>query len=136
MEQKVSNKAYCFSLQIFTRDLHTHIKTRTMKINSFSDHFNRLDDIGSMFVCKGFTIMMLTNGEQEVVDVPLFEIEKQLCHDSFFRIHKSYIVNLSEIHAIGFNEEGMNIRINGHRLPVSRRRKRALLKVLETRRKT
>lgn len=135
MKQKVSNKAYFFSLQILARDLHTCIKTKTMKINNFSHHFSRLDDIGFMFVCKGFTIMMLTNGEQEVVDIPLFEIEKQLCHDSFFRVHKSYIVNVSEITAIGFNEEGMNIRINGHRLPVSRRRKQALLKVLETRRK-
>ncbi len=105
-----------------------------MKISNFSDYFNRPDDIGYMFVCKGFTIMMLTNGEQEVVDIPLFEIEKQLCDNHFFRVHKSYIVNISEISAIGFNEDGMNIRINGHRLPVSRRRKRALLKVLESRR--
>lgn len=97
---------------------------------NFKNHFARIHEIEFMFVFKGFTVMMLHDGRQDVIDLPLVEIEKQLEDDRFFRIHKSYIVNLKRIRELEVNDNRMSIRMNGKLLPVSRRRKRALLKVL------
>lgn len=104
-----------------------------MKISNIRKEYDRLSEIDFMFIYKGYTIMILSNGDQEVIDIPLAELERQLEEERFFRVHKSYIVNVTQIKEIGFDEKGMNVCINGHELPVSRRRKRALLKVLETR---
>ena len=86
-----------------------------------------------MFVCKGFTVLVLRGGVQDVVDIPLFRIEKELDRHAFFRIHKSYIVNLEKVKELEVNDCKVGIRMNGQTLPVSRRRKRALLKVLGSR---
>lgn len=105
-------------------------KTKTMGTVNFKNHFDRIHEIEFMFVFKGFTVMMLHDGRQDVIDLPLVEIEKQLEDDRFFRIHKSYIVNLKRIRELEVSDNRMSIRMNGKLLPVSRRRKRALLKVL------
>jgi two-component system, LytTR family, response regulator len=106
---------------------------RTMTHSSFRKKFSRIQDIEYMFVCKGFTVLVLRGGTQDVVDLPLFEIEKELDRHAFFRIHKSYIVNLQKVRELEVNDCRVGIRMNGHTLPVSRRRKRALLKVLASR---
>jgi two-component system, LytTR family, response regulator len=104
-----------------------------MSQSSFRKRFSRIQDIEYMFVCKGFTVLVLRGGGQDVIDMPLFEIEKELDRHSFFRIHKSYIVNLQKVRELEVNDCKVGIRMNGQTLPVSRRRKRALLRVLGSR---
>ncbi len=101
-----------------------------MKTCEFRSRFARIHEIEFMFVFKGLTVMMFQDGRQDVVDMSLSEIEKQLEDQRFFRIHKSYIVNLKRIRELEVNDTHVSIRMKGKSLPVSRRRKRALLKVL------
>lgn len=101
-----------------------------MKTSNNREDFGLFQDVEFMFVYKGFTVMIFHDGRQDIIDMPLFEIEKHLADHRFFRIHKSYIVNLKRIRALEVNDSVVHIRMKSKSLPVSRRRKRALLRVL------
>ncbi|MFO7997503.1 MAG: LytTR family DNA-binding domain-containing protein [Bacteroidales bacterium] len=104
-----------------------------MKTSDLREKIARVHDIDFMFVCKGYTVLMRKGGDQDVVDMPLFAIERELDRHAFFRIHKSYIVNLQKVKELEVNDSRVSIRMNGQSLPVSRRRKQALLRVLGSR---
>lgn len=59
-----------------------------------------------------------------VIHQTMTTIEELLPQDNFFRIHKSYLVNINHIDSIS----GTRLFINGKELPISRMRKEALLK--------
>lgn len=92
--------------------------------------FPKVADIEYMYVLKGFTIMELQSGGQDVIDLPLSEVERQLDDDRLFRIHKSYVVNLKCVKNLEVHDDRISIKVNGRFLPVSRRKKGALLRVL------
>ncbi len=87
-------------------------------------------DIDYAFLFRGFTIMVLKNGSNEVVDFPLSQVEKLLTDQPFFRIHRSYLVNLRSIRELTIRKKQLLIQIRGHELPVSRRKKKQLLDML------
>ena len=101
-----------------------------MKTSGFKNQLPKVREIEYMYVFKGFTILELQCGGQDVVDLPLCEVERQLDDERLFRIHKSYVVNLKRVRELEVNEDQISIQINGRKLPVSRRKKQALLKVL------
>jgi two-component system, LytTR family, response regulator len=101
-----------------------------MKTSGFKIQFPKVRDIEYMYVFKGFTILELQCGGQDVIDMPLCEVERQLDDERLFRIHKSYVVNLKRVRELEVKEDQITIQVNGRKLPVSRRRKQALLKVL------
>ncbi len=101
-----------------------------MRTSDSKMRFPKVADIEYMYVLKGFTIMELQSGGQDVFDMPLSKVEKQLDDDRLFRIHKSYVVNLKRVKNLEVNDDRISIRVNGRLLPVSRRKKGALLKVL------
>lgn len=59
-----------------------------------------------------------------VIHQTMTTIEELLPQANFFRIHKSYLVNINHIDSIS----GTRLFINGKELPISRMRKEALLK--------
>ena len=87
-------------------------------------------DIDYAFLFHGYTILVMKNGCNEVVDIPLSAIETALTDRLFFRIHRSYLVNLRRIREMEIKNNRLLIRIRGHELPVARRRKRQLLELL------
>ncbi len=102
-----------------------------MKTKAFlSENLLENYDIDYVFLFKGYTIMVMKNGSNEVIDVPLGKIERMLADQHFFRIHRSYLVNLIRIRELRIKENRLHIRMRGHDLPVSRRKKRQLLDLL------
>ncbi len=102
-----------------------------MKTKAFlSEELFERYEIDYIFIFKGYTIMVMKNGSNEVIDLPLGRIEKMLTDQPFFRIHRSYLVNLSRIRELRIRENRLHIRMRGHDLPVSRRKKRQLLDLL------
>ncbi len=87
-------------------------------------------DIDYVFLFKGFTIMVMKNGSNEVVDYPLSHVQKLYTDLPFFRIHRSYLVNLRSIRELKIKNKQLLIEIRGHELPVSRRKKKQLLDML------
>lgn len=61
---------------------------------------------------------------QFIVHTTMQSIEKVLDTNRFFRIHRSFLVNVRRIESIS----GGRVIIDGHSLPLSRRRKEELLK--------
>ena len=51
----------------------------------------------------------------------LDNIEAQLCHYQFYRIHRSFLINCNRIHIIRYAEVVMS---NGQVLPISKSRKK------------
>ncbi len=86
--------------------------------------------IDYVFVFKGYTIVVFKNGSNEVIDYPLGALEELLKDQPFFRIHRSYLVNLKRLKELEIKDNRLMVKIRGHELPVSRRRKRELLDIL------
>lgn len=93
--------------------------------------FVKLDDIIYFESDGRYTTLYLTNKETIVACKNIGEYEKILDEQVFFRIHHSYLVNLT--HALNINKSAGNYceMINGKSLPVSRRRQDLLLKHLK-----
>jgi two-component system LytT family response regulator len=58
-------------------------------------------------------------------------VYEALLPDSFFRIHKSHIVNLHQVSEVLHGDEQAVVLKNGSSLPVARERKRDLIAALE-----
>ena len=69
-----------------------------------------------------------TEKQTYLLSVPLRSIASQLPPDNFFRVHRSFVVNLKEIVAISEHHEFLNIQCS--RVPISRRLKEEVIKRL------
>jgi two-component system LytT family response regulator len=54
-----------------------------------------------------------------------------LCDSGFYRVHKSYLINLSHITRFEKQEGGYIILTNGVKVPVSSRKREELLQMFE-----
>ncbi len=70
-----------------------------------------------------YSVFYLNNGKTLLVTRPLKDIEKILSHSHFFRVHKSFIVNLKYIDRYIKGEGGTIILTDGSEVEVSRRNK-------------
>ncbi len=94
--------------------------------------FVKLDEI---IYCTGqnnYTEFYIKNRAKVVVSKTLKEYEDMLCEYNFFRIHKSYLINLNEIDEYIRGEGGCVIMNNNASLDVSKRRKELFLKEISS----
>ncbi len=84
-------------------------------------------DIDFAFIFKGFTIIVMSDGAHEVVDMKLGEVEQMLKSRCFLRIHRSYLVNMKRVREMEVRDNRLHILLRGHELPVSRRKRKMLL---------
>lgn len=94
--------------------------------------FLKTEDI---LYCKGdgaYTYFYLKSGERITTSKNLKEYENRLKDYNFFRSHKSYLVNLSEIKTYVRGEGGHAVMTNGENVAVSKRRKDSFLSALGT----
>lgn len=73
------------------------------------------------------THFFLTNGKKRTVSKTLKEYEKLLESHGFFRVHKSYMINLSHVRSVQRGSSGVVHLVGEMEVPVSRRRKQALV---------
>jgi two-component system, LytTR family, response regulator len=78
-----------------------------------------------------YTLFCLCDGRKILVSKTLREYEELLKHAGFFRVHKSYLVNLSRIIRLDKSEGGFLIMSNGEKIPVGASRKEELLELFE-----
>jgi len=92
--------------------------------------FVKTEDI---LYCKGdgaYTYFFLKNGERITTSKNLKEYENKLSEYNFFRSHKSYLINLSEIKTYIRGEGSHAVMTNGDNVGVSKRRKDEFLAAL------
>jgi len=70
-----------------------------------------------------------TEKQTYLLSVPLRNIESQLPSSLFFRVHRSFVINLKKIDAISEYHEYLTIK--SHQIPISRRSKEEVIKRLK-----
>lgn len=93
----------------------------------------RFLDTKNIVYCKGdgaYTYIYLKNGERITTSKNLKEYETRLQGDSFFRSHKSYLVNLSEIKTYIRGDGSHAVMSNGDHVSISKRRKDGFLSAI------
>ncbi len=76
-----------------------------------------------------YSTLYLEDGQKIVLTKKLKEVTKMLPQDYFFRIHNSYVVNLSKIKEF-LKTDGYVVLKSGHNIPVSRQKKSNFLDLL------
>jgi two-component system LytT family response regulator len=76
-----------------------------------------------------YSTVYLTDGQKIVLTKKLKEVNELLPPDTFFRIHNSYIINLTKIKEF-IKTDGYVILSSNHKIPVSRQKKSGFLDML------
>jgi len=76
-----------------------------------------------------YSTIYLTDGHKIVLTKKLKEVNELLPSDSFFRIHNSYIINLTKIKEF-LKTDGYVVLQSNHKIPVSRQKKSDFLDLL------
>jgi two-component system LytT family response regulator len=76
-----------------------------------------------------YSTIFLVDGQKIVLTKKLKEVNEILPEDSFFRIHNSYIINLSKIKEF-LKTDGYVVLKSNHKIPVSRQKKSDFLDML------
>lgn len=80
---------------------------------------------------SNYTRIFLTGNQSIIVSKTLVEFEELLRDLGFFRVHKTHLVNLSFVKAYKNSSDSYLILLDNTLVPVSRRRKAALVEVLK-----
>lgn len=96
-----------------------------------SMHLVRVDEIVWCVAEGSYTRFKLADGNEIMVSKNLKSYEDILSADDFVRIHNSYLVNINHIKRFERSEGGLVVMNNGGTLPVSVRKKDALMHILK-----
>ncbi|MBB6498905.1 LytR/AlgR family response regulator transcription factor [Pedobacter cryoconitis] len=89
------------------------------------DSFQKISWVDILFIEGMQNYAKLHFKDRElIIHQTMISLEETLPKDNFFRIHKSYLINISHIDSVS----GGRIFINGNELPISRNRREELLK--------
>ena len=87
----------------------------------------KLDEILYCEAERSYTIFHIVGGKTVTVSKPLIDYDQLLKDTSFFRVHKSFFINLLHIKEYQKGEGGMVIMSNNAEIEVSRRKKEIFL---------
>ena len=83
----------------------------------------KLEDIVYCEAQRSYTIFHLVNNKTMMISKPLFDYDRLLAGTAFFRIHKSFLINLFHAKEYIRGDGGTVIMSNGVDIEVSRRKK-------------
>jgi two-component system LytT family response regulator len=78
-----------------------------------------------------YTVVHTIAGDSIVISKTLREFEDMLSESGFFRVHKSYLINMMHINRFEKHEGGYIILTNNHKIPVASRKREELLELFE-----
>jgi two-component system LytT family response regulator len=93
--------------------------------------FVNINDILYCHAVSNYTEFHLVNKQKLLSSYTLGYYNELLAEQNFFRIHRSYLVNLAHIKMYKRNDGGLVIMDNGEEIEVSRSNKEAFLKILK-----
>ncbi len=91
--------------------------------------FLETDDILYAESDGNYSTVYLSDGQKIVLTKKLKEVNELLPSDTFFRIHNSYIINLSKIKEF-LKTDGYVVLSSNHKIPVSRQKKSDFLDLI------
>jgi len=94
-------------------------------------HIVHIPDILFAKSDNSYTTFFMQDGEKIMVAKGIVFYEDILADSGFFRPHQSYLVNLHHVKKIDKSDGGFILLNSKHEIPVSSRRKKALIELLE-----
>jgi two-component system LytT family response regulator len=131
VEEKRSNDTVNKNFEVFMNNLKSNSANQQIAISS-SDGllFIKIENIVYLRGDGAYTYFFLKTGERITTSKNLKEYEDLLAEYDFFRVHKSYLINLHEMKKYVRGEGGYVVMSNGDSADVSKRRKEAFLAAL------
>ncbi len=93
--------------------------------------FIPISEIEYLKALNTYTLIHHISGAKTIVSKAINRFENNLDPRWFFRIHKSYIINIRAVRAYSPTENNMVITTNGAEIPVSRRRLKTFLEIMK-----
>jgi two-component system LytT family response regulator len=121
-------------LQVLDENLKSNDATRGKKIilrTSDTIHLLKVSDITYCESDISYTQFYLADGRKILVSRTLREYEDMLKEFGFFRVHKSFLVNLFAISKFEKADGGYLVMENNDRVPVSSRKKDELMELFD-----
>jgi len=87
----------------------------------------KLEEIVYCEAQRSYTIFRLADNKTVMISKPLFDYDRLLADTIFFRIHKSFLINLLHVKEYIRGEGGTVVMSNGMEIEVSRRKKELFL---------
>ena len=87
----------------------------------------KLEEIIYCEAQRSYTLFRFANNKSTMVSKPLFDYDRLLSDTVFFRVHKSFLINLMHVKEYARGEGGTVIMSNGMEIEVSRRKKEQFL---------
>jgi two-component system, LytTR family, response regulator len=87
----------------------------------------KLEEIIYCEAQRSYTVFRLVNNKTIMISKPLFDYDRLLADTIFFRVHKSFLINLLHVKEYMRGEGGTVLMSNGMEIEVSRRKKEFFL---------
>jgi two-component system, LytTR family, response regulator len=94
-------------------------------------HLIKVQDINYCESDGSYTTVHLMNGKNIIVSNTLKDYEEMLSESGFFRVHKSFLINIRHIDRFEKSEGGQVVLEDESKVPVSSRKKEELLEMFE-----
>ena len=98
---------------------------------SDSIHLVHVDEISFCEADGGYTHFHANHEKDILVSKPLSEYEEMLAEYGFFRVHKSYLVNLQKVLRFEKEDGGQLVMEGEVKVPVASRKREQLFELLE-----
>lgn len=79
----------------------------------------------------GYCMVFTTEGEEIMTSRPIKDFDEMLAGSGFYRVHRSFLINLSHIKRLDKAEGGTVILSNDQKIPVASRKREILLGLLD-----
>jgi two-component system, LytTR family, response regulator len=110
------------------------VSTKNKKIILRTSESIHLLEVGNIICCdsdSSYTTVHTVEGEKIIVSKTLKDYEEMLTDCGFYRVHKSYLINLVHIKRFDRQEGGYIVLTNGLKIPVASRKRDEMLGLLE-----
>lgn len=120
-------------LRALEENLRTDIRQkRKIVLKTLNDiHLVEIQDIEYCRSDGAYTIVHKNDGVKIIISKNLREFDDMLSDSGFYRVHKSYLINLSHITRFEKQEGGYIILSNGEKVPVAFRKREELMELFE-----
>ncbi|MEO1254499.1 MAG: LytTR family DNA-binding domain-containing protein [Bacteroidota bacterium] len=112
-----------------TTDIHKKFIDKIILRDMNSIYFIRVADIEYCKAEGSYTKFYINGSKNMTMSTPIRDYEKLLSREGFFRIHRSYLVNLDHVKSFR-KESGEVIMTNKDELPLSNKRKEYFLEAM------
>jgi two-component system LytT family response regulator len=131
-EQLVVQENLDFQYKILLNNIKQNVieKKRIVLKEVNTHHILQIDDIVMCVAQGSYTQFILESGESIIISRHLKEFEELLPNPTFFRVHRSYLINLDKIVKYERSDGGVLLLSGGQQIPVSVRKRESLTKML------